>query len=129
MIHVSVLKTPKPLSQLYYEPSFNDEGSYGFGQQKAIELVARRSGRSLMQHGIEGPIVMFTAGEIDGGMAVMLDSVHSMEKPTKTTPVLAAFWVKDGIIHTVNAWASDLMPDLPPAPETITFDRVRDVVR
>lgn len=128
MIRVLVLKTPKPLSQLFYESSSNVEGSYGFGQQKAIELVARRAGKSLMQHGIEGPIVMFTAGEIDGGMAVMLDSVHSMEKPIKKTPVLAAFWVRDGIIHTVNTWASDLMPDLPPAPETITFDRVRDVV-
>jgi len=129
MIRVLVLKTPKPLSQLFYESSSNVEGSYGFGQQKAIELVVRRSGRSLLQHGIEGPVVMFTAGEIDGGMAVMLDSVRSMERPIKATPVLAAFWVRDGIIHTVNAWANDLMPDLPPAPETITFDRVRDVVR
>ncbi len=129
MIRVSVLKTPKPLSQLYYESVFKHEGSGGIGQQKAIKLVAQRAAKSLMQHGIEGSIATFTAGKIDGGMAVMLDSVHSREEPIKWTPVLAAFWVKDGIIHTVNAWASDLMPDLPPAPETITFDRVRDVVR
>ncbi len=129
MIRVLISKTQKPLSQLYYESSFNDEGSYGFGQQKAIELVARQVGKSLTQHGIQGSIVMFTAGEIDGGMAIMLDSVRSMEKPIKWTPVLAAFWVKDGTIHNVNAWARDLMPDLPPAPDVITFDRVRDVVR
>lgn len=128
MIRVLVLKTPKPLSQLYYEASSNVEVSYGFGQQKAIELVARRAGKSLMQQGVEGSIVMLTAGEIDGGMAVMLDSVRSMEKPIKWTPILAAFWVKGGTVHTVNAWARDLMPDLPPAPEAITFDRVRDVV-
>lgn len=128
MIRVMVLKSPKPLSQLYYESSSNAEGSYGFGQQKAIELVARRAGKSLIQHGVQAPFAKYTAGEIDGGLAVMLDSVHSAEKPIKWTPVLAAFWVRDGRIHTVNAWASDLMPDLPPAPDAITFDRVRDVV-
>ena len=128
MIRVLVLKTPKPLSQLYYESGFNHEGSGGIGQQKAIKLVAQRAGKSLMQHGVEGTIATFTAGKIDGGMAVMLDSVHSREEPIKWTPILAAFWVKDGTIHTVNAWARDLMPDLPPAPDAITFDRVRDVV-
>lgn len=126
MVRISIEKKPKPLSELYYEePRGSGEGNTRT-EKKSIESVASMAAKALPRNGAN--ILRLSAGPVDGGIAVLLNAVTSGVNPRESTPVLAAFWVHDGAIHTVNNWARDIVPDLPPAPEAITFDRVRDVV-
>lgn len=131
MVRISVEKSPRPLSELYYEVSFDDGGwgsQPGSGEIKSIELVSRQLAPGPNRPGFRASTFMFAAGPIDGGMAVILDSVGAFDDPREWKPILAAFWVSGGTVYTINTWAKDLAPHLQEAPEAITFDRVRDVV-
>lgn len=126
MVRISIEKKPKPLSELYYEePRGSGEGNTRT-EKKAIESVASMAAKVLPRNGAN--ILRLSAGPLDGGIAVLLNAVTSGVNPRESTPVLAAFWISEGTVYTVNPWAKDLVPDLPSAPEAITFDRVRDVV-
>jgi len=67
-------------------------------------------------------VAELSAGEIDGGCAVVLERLNE-------TAVRAAFWVRGGTVQTVNDSAKAIAPHLTPAPEAITVERVLDVVR
>ncbi|MCC6699401.1 MAG: hypothetical protein IT365_27495 [Candidatus Hydrogenedentes bacterium] len=71
--------------------------------------------RTLTQ-GENTAVVTFGTGKLSDGGAVLW-----VEKD-------AAFWVKDGVVYTVNDIAKTLAPDLPAAPEGITYQAVYDVV-
>lgn len=59
-------------------------------------------------------VMRFDTGELDGGTAVVCQGGE-------------AFWVNDGKVYTVNDSARQIAPELPVAPGTITFERVRAV--
>jgi hypothetical protein len=73
-------------------------------------------------------IVVLSAGPLDEGIAVLLESCASGEEGAGPVPIMAGFWVQGKTIYTVNPSAREITLDLPEAPEAIIFERLRDVV-
>jgi hypothetical protein len=79
------------------------------------ELVCSKlNSRVLAQDNLS--LLTFGTGKLSDGQALLL-----VEKD-------AAFWVKDGTVYTVNDNAETLAPNLPAAPDEITYQAVYDVV-
>ena len=126
LVRIPLVKQARPLSEMSYAMPQGNGKKNTRAEKKAMGRIASIAAKAIK--GGESNIVMLSAGPLDGGIAVMFDAVSSTDPESSLRPFLAAFWISDGTVYTVNPWAKDLVPELPSAPEAITFDRVRDVV-
>ena len=126
LVRLPIVKQARPLSEMSYSMTSGDGKKNTRAEKKAIGNVASIAAKAIRDQ--TSKIIMLSAGPLDDGIAVMVDAFSSSDSKEPLEPVFAAFWVHQGVIHTVNTWAKDLAPHLPQAPEAVTFDRVRDVV-
>lgn len=125
-------RTPRPFGEMPWLPTDRVEHRTTRSEKKAIHIVYGTLANTPWSDegqtpSLEVNVLVFLAGPLDGGIAVLLESASNTNN--EVLPIMAAFWVQGDRVYTVNDWARDLAPALEAAPATITLDAVRDVAR
>ncbi|MBX3175755.1 MAG: hypothetical protein KF886_00195 [Candidatus Hydrogenedentes bacterium] len=121
---VAYQKTPAAFHEMGIALPTREPRRLSRAEKRAVEVVRVELDFGSLH--VESGIAQFSAGALNGGVAVLLVSVSAAQPDPRELPLMAAFFVKDGSARRVNRVAAELAPRLEGAPEHITFDRVRD---